>query len=426
MATILLKTDFTEISQDVIRIKKRRKDNKYTNYFKNFQYFYKELSNLNNTQLRDFTKHVIENCQVITIVSYNTDQAINIFNSLNGTGMPLTPIEIIVSKATEVATDRPTFEKNWEEIVSRANKMDFDLNNLVTQYIFVKLSEQQGNVTNPGIRKFFDQNKSYLKHDVQFTKDLNVILDNHEKFSRCGLGQIVAKFNRNFGAFIASFLFHRSNLTRQLKEEYIANLLRLGTLLELSEYSYGNRRFKEFLERQNLLYSQTNTVSVETLILNIKQHIEDEFTRDNVEEILTESGVSNSIVFLNEFLYTQKKQHHFDIQGPVDIEHIMPQSGLNRQNIIKDKGFAGESEFKEYVEKLGNKILLEYDINRSISDAWFESKRKYTIDDKGGYNGSKFSIAQALVHYDKSTWGKKDIENATIKAAKRVSDFIFE
>ena len=116
MTTILLGRDFTSIKEKVYQIYRRQKDNRYTNYYKNFRYFYNMCDDLNVFKLINFANHFIDNCQVITITSSNTDQAINIFNSLNGTGVPLTPIEVIVSKTTANASDRKNFEKNWQEI----------------------------------------------------------------------------------------------------------------------------------------------------------------------------------------------------------------------------------------------------------------------------------------------------------------------
>ncbi|MFG7388272.1 HNH endonuclease family protein [Lactococcus lactis] len=128
---------------------------------------------------------------------------------------------------------------------------------------------------------------------------------------------------------------------------------------------------------------------------------------------------------MNEYLFCKEQDVVFNIDKSVDIEHIMPQSGLNRENIMKDAGFEGQDEFFEYAEKLGNKILLESEINRGIGDAWFRTKKENTVTSRHGYIGSKYQIAQSLVTYYKDTWTKSDIDVATDKAAKRISDYIF-
>lgn len=421
MTTILLGRDFTSIKAKVYQIYRRQKDNRYTNYYKNFRYFYNMCDDLNVFKLINFANHFIDNCQVITITSYNTDQAINIFNSLNGTGVPLTPIEVIVSKTTANASDRKNFEKNWQEIVQRTDSSRLDLNALITHYIFVKLSEQNGaDRRNPGIRAFFSKNKHLLNEDILFTSELNTIINNFERVSDTIIGQLINKLNGNLRPFVSSYLFFRQDNT------YLEYLLRLGVLIELSELSYSHKLFKGFLEEINLLYSQVDSISIDELISKIRNHIHDNFIYEDVKQTLTESGVSNSILYVNEFLFALEKGIDFNLDGNIDIEHIMPQSGLNRENIMSDAGLESQEEFRDYAEKIGNKILLEADINRSIKNAWFRSKRKNTITSGQGYIGSKFPIAKSLVNYVNDTWTKTDIELATEKAAKRIADFIFE
>ena len=85
--------------------------------------------------------------------------------------------------------------------------------------------------------------------------------------------------------------------------------------------------------------------------------------------------------------------------------------------------------FNDYINKIGNKILLEYDINRSIGNEWFRTKIATKITDKSGYIDSKYPIAQYLVDLYKNNskpyWTKEDIDSATTKAAERITKFIF-
>lgn len=421
MSIIMLGKDFNSIKENVHQIYRRQKDNRYTNFYKNFRYFYNMFSELNVLNFIRFSNHFIENCQVITITSYNTDQAINIFNSLNGTGVPLTPIEILVSQLIAKSPNKKMFESNWQEIVQRTDSSRLDLNALITHYIFVKLSEQNSTERrNPGIRAFFSKNKYLLNKDIVFTTELNTIINNFERVSDTINGQLISKLNGNLRPFVSSYLFFREDSV------YLEYILRLGILIELSELSYSHSLFKGFLEEINLLYSQVDSISIDELISKIRNHIHDNFIYEDVKQTLTESGVSNSILYVNEFLFSLEKGMDFNLNGNIDIEHIMPQSGLNRENIMSDAGLESQEEFRDYAEKLGNKILLESEINRGIGDAWFRTKRENTITSGHGYIGSKFPIAKSLVNYVNDTWTKTDIEVATEKAAKRIADFIFE
>ena len=77
------------------------------------------------------------------------------------------------------------------------------------------------------------------------------------------------------------------------------------------------------------------------------------------------------------------------------------------------------------MNKLGNKILLEEDINKSIGNEWFKTKKQSSVIDKIGYKDSRYVIATTLINFPKDKWTKKDIEEATQKAADRIVDFIF-
>lgn len=421
MQTILLGRNFEEIKQNVHQIYRRQKDNRYTNFYKNFRYFYNTCKELSVINCINFANHFIKNCQVITITSFNTDQAINIFNSLNGTGVPLTPIEVIVSKTTASAADRKTFENNWQEIVEWADKSNLDLNTLMTHYIFTKLSQQNGtDRRNPGIRVFFNKNKELLNDDVVFTDDLKKILHTYLLTSESSIGRVVSQLNGNLRPVMSSYLFFRDD------KRYIEYLIRIGILIELSELSYSHGLFKGFLEKVNLLYSQVDTFSTESLIDKVREHIRLNFEYENVKQTLLESGVSNALIYVNEYLFATEHAINLKLDGNIDIEHIMPKSGINREHIMHDIGVDDPDEFREYAEKLGNKILLEAEINRGIGDAWFRTKKENHISKGNGYIGSKFPIAQSLVTYTKDTWTKEDIDLATEKAAKRIADFVFE
>lgn len=108
----------------------------------------------------------------------------------------------------------------------------------------------------------------------------------------------------------------------------------------------------------------------------------------------------------------------------------MPSSGNNLQEIRKDAEIESEEEFRAVVNKLGNKILLEEKINRSIGNEWFRTKVSTSLERKTGYIDSKFPIACALVskyrNGNKPFWKKSDIMAAAEKASNRIVSFIFD
>ena len=87
--TILSAVDYAEAESNVYKIPRKQKDNKYTNFFRNFKYFYEKATELSESQLNKFTKTLTDSCEVIEIKSWQVEQAITMFNSLNSDGLPL-------------------------------------------------------------------------------------------------------------------------------------------------------------------------------------------------------------------------------------------------------------------------------------------------------------------------------------------------
>ena len=96
---------------------------------------------------------------------------------------------------------------------------------------------------------------------------------------------------------------------------------------------------------------------------------------------------------------------------------------------LRGAGYPISIEFNAFVNKLGNKILLEEKINRAIGNEWFRTKVSTNLKDKTGYINSEYPIARALVaqfqNANKPYWKKEDIISAKDEASSRIANFIF-
>jgi uncharacterized protein with ParB-like and HNH nuclease domain len=94
----------------------------------------------------------------------------------------------------------------------------------------------------------------------------------------------------------------------------------------------------------------------------------------------------------------------------VDIEHIHATANTNECVGIND----------DLQNSIGNLMLLEYDINRSIQDSSFAEKKK---SPKGkDYSTSKFLTANDVASLDQ--WGVKEIEERKDKQVESITDFL--
>ena len=140
----ILKSDsFEEAEKNVKKIPKKQKNNKYTNYFRNFKFFYERIDEMNESQLNIIAKTIIDKCEIIEIKSWQVQQAIQMFNSLNSDGQPLEDADIISAKlyASTRATDIETIRNKWSNIKELANKLSADgvikgIDTILTQYMY--------------------------------------------------------------------------------------------------------------------------------------------------------------------------------------------------------------------------------------------------------------------------------------------------
>lgn len=445
LKTILQATDYDSAEARVIKIKYKQKDNRYTNFFRNFKFFYNKICELSDSQLNRIAKSITDNCEVIEIKSWQVEQAITMFNSLNSDGLPLYDSDIISAKLyaeAEKTNKEKEFVDSWKQLNDIINELDSlkiaDINSIFMQYMYYvravnkeTISETGAiNVTTPGLRRYFTEiNKKPVSDPLGMCTDMIKLAKIWKKVSAYSQMKLLLKFNENTKLFLASYFyrFNEEDITEDIVMPILDCFLRLFSLLELVDVGYSSRYFKTFLFGEEVKLID-RTVSINDIIKDFNNHIYANWNRETIKASLHDYD-GNILVYLNEYLFAKEKRMQFSFGVKYDIEHIMPYSGSNLQEIRKDAEIDSEEEFYSIVNKLGNKIILEEKINRSIGNEWFRTKVSTTLENKTGYIDSKYPIACALVdkyqNTNKPYWKKDDISTATDKASNRIIKFIF-
>lgn len=441
---ILKAPDFLSAEMAVTKIPYKQKNNKYTNYFRNFKFFYERLETLSSTKIKTFTENFLEKCEIIEIRSWNVDQAITMFNSLNSDGMPLLDADIISAQLySNAGNDRNTFNEKWKTLLEKVNELEqFKIANIdaiLMQYMYINRARKveymtdKGSidVTTPGLRRYYTEiSKQLLKEPLELCEELLKLVDMWLKIKDCPLVKLALKFNENIKLYMASFLsrYKVDDIIEDAVSLICTNLLKLFTVLELVDIGYSSSRFKTFLFGVNIkLVDQS--VDVLEVERDIDEHISKNWDMEEIRKSTLEYE-KNILVYLNEYLFAKSKGLEFILTEKCDIEHIMPSSGKNTAQIQIDAEMENTEEFMSFVNKLGNKILLEEDINRSIGNEWFRTKIQTSITNKSGYKDSIYAIAANLVEtyrlVSKPYWTKNDINKTTETIADRISEFIFQ
>lgn len=443
LKTILSSPNFEDAENKVIKIPYKQKDNKYTNYFRNFKFFYNKLIELSASNVNVFSEYILEKSEIIEIRSWNVEQAITMFNSLNSDGMPLLDADIISAKLySNAGSNRKEFNLKWEELKKIVIDLEqlkiVDLDAVLMQFMYIQRARDKSyvsekgsiSVTTPGLRRYYtEEEKRLLEDPFKLNENFLAIAETWAKIKDYNIINLLLKFNENIKLYLIGYLsrYDVENINEKLVEEFAESILKLFTVLELVDIGYSSSKFKTFLFGLNVKLVNKD-IPISEIKNDIKKHIEKNWDRDNVEKEILEYN-KNILVFLNEYIFSKNKNIEFLFLEKYEIEHIMPRSGQNISQIRIDAGLENNDEFLDTVNKLGNKILLEENINRSIGNAWFRTKIQNSVKDKKGYKDSKFALASSIVktysNIANPAWTKDDISMITKKIAKRITDFIF-
>ncbi len=217
---ILDSENYVEAEARCYKIPRKQKENKYTTFFRNFKFFYDNLGKYDSTEINDFARVFLEACQVIEIRSWDTEQAIAMFNSLNSTGMPLSDADIISAQLySNAGVDKTTFNEKWENITRLAESLSArkiaNLDSLLQQYMYIQRAVEgtyirpgaQPDVTTPGLRRYFMvEKKELLKTPIGFCEQVEKLAKAWETISDWPIVKLLLKFNENAKLYLISFL----------------------------------------------------------------------------------------------------------------------------------------------------------------------------------------------------------------------------
>ena len=422
---ILKALSFEDAETHVHHTPRKQRDNRYTQFFRNFKFFYGKMKEKSASEINVFAKKLLDECQVIEIRSWNVEQAIVMFNSLNSTGLPLTDSDILSAQLYAKASGSKEYEKKWREFYDIADRLNTkgiaNVQDLFAQYMYITRAKSGiSDLSLTGVRKYF-MDGTMLNDPFCFVDNLIALANKWELVADNNLVKLLLKFNFNARFFAAAYMF--SHGTDDIKTAF-ESLLKLFVILEIVDFGYSSSKFKQFLFLENIKISNP-LISKEEIMLDFKSHINANWQRENIKSLIL-SYDGTLLVLLNEYVYCETHHRDFFFNDKYNIEHIMPVSGRNKPSYKMDAGIESEEEFNDIVNLLGNKIMLEEYINKSIGNEWFRTKKITSVSDKTGYKNSSYAIAQALVKYPNDFWTKEDIKTATEKAAQRIISFLFD
>ncbi|WP_273711851.1 DUF262 domain-containing protein [Leuconostoc mesenteroides] len=385
-----------------------------SNYAKNYrllQQLVDEYAAEQPLAFYSFISNILNRAILLPITADTQDTALTIFSTLNDRGLALSDADIFKAKIYNHLDQigKKNFIERWQQLDEEASNAGESIQKLFYYYMFyLRAKENDRKTTTPGIRKYYAKNNFERLYSDDIMGNLNTILnlwivinnrnavDNEKWSENREIKQILdalTSYPNEFWKYpvVIYYLHYHQNDT--FEDEFLLFVKRLLAVLSAR-------------------YIVTPTINaVKTGILNLNAEIikspQPKFDFSKVDEKELSDKIKNAHrntvrMILKIIAY----QHQADLLPEKwEIEHILPQKWQSSYFSTST-----DSEVKELVEHIGNKIPFEKKLNIIASNGYFAKKKE-------SYNKSKVEILLELSK-NHNDWGLDEIRERDI----RISD----
>ncbi len=402
-------------------------------YAKNYDFFFKEIVNFyksNPVSPPSFYELLLgNNLFVLLLVCDDQESALTIFDTLNSRGLPLAHSDLIknqIYRKLESEQAKKNFTDLWKDIEAKVGDSEevkgFDF--LFTQYMYVvrgKNGDRKN--TTPGVLNFFTKTSKESLHDPATMPFIENLADfwlapkeylNDSAYAYLSVlnlfqndawkGFVSALVWRNKECFAAEdfdkekfsveFLQYLPIFVRTLTLAFLRGNASTSAVRNLTVTACA-----ELLEKNNVAVPDISAVPTKDEFL-VK--VNKEFDSRKIKYLL----------FLDACIYSKFATDINPDNKKLEIEHILPKAWQNA-----NFGDWNEETHKEYLEQIGNKILLDKASNVKCAEKFFAKKQET-------YAKSHLPEVKDLGSREKNTWDKADIELRNAAIYKRLKDFL--
>lgn len=388
-----------------------------TPYEKNYLYFLLEstkfAASLPN-QWADLCITLLKSCIVLPIECTSQDNALRIFNTLNNRGKPLSDADIfkgIIYGSKKDKQSKNDFAKNWKQLESDNNG---DMNFIFRNYMHIVRARENDKTNEIGLRQFFAN-----RHKDILTNDSDKVMTEINLLSNFWCGEYDEKLSQKSLQFYEVLHHFPNDYWQYLDSAYYMYCSDRGLDYFDKHDEFLAKVIAHFLVK---FINKPSVAEIKPIVFNAYTALYEAGKLDfqtNTKEILQDEAAFKTQFFkadrlipslLRLNLYLQYPNQELDIKA--EIEHIFPKTTYWRPSYTGwDK-----DEAKPFIESIGNKMLLEPQLNIRASNRHFDGK-------KDKYAKSKFLEAQKLAKLPQNDWLKEDIEKRNEEIYTRLKDF---
>ena len=337
---------------------------------------------------------ILNNCIVLPIEAENQDTALRIFSTLNDRGMPLADADIFKAqfyKKYKAEGKKGDFIVRWKELEQLASdtfrslSSKSPLDELFTRYMYWRRAQEgTTNTSTQSLRSFYDRANYAILKEERTLEELERLLDfwhsvarqDDERFSQEVLKRLfILHYTPNgmwYYLLSVYFLKHSTQSDNALEDEaalcsFLDKITGFVLAYALINPGVSSLRTPVYQELVNIV------VGGEVTFANFK------FEREQLKGILNNFSFSNQKAItrsiLTWFAFHCEEQKLFPLESRLDVEHIYARKRHEQEPLSEDA----------LLDALGNKSLLEKNINIRAADYRFADKRNVYL----GLSGSR-------------------------------------
>ena len=363
-------------------------DNYKSQYAENYRFFEEKIDEFVN-KLPGFFKYlpvrILNNCILLPIEAENRDTALQIFSTLNDRGKPLSDADIFKAqfyKHYSAMGQKEAFIDRWNKLADFASATFKDtssespMGELFTRYMYY-LRAMQGitNTSTEGLRKFYERDNYALLKKEQTLEHIEALADfwsdvrtqNKERFSDKILRRLfVLNYapNSMWTYFVSVYFLHHRQPDGMLEDtpffQFLERITAFIWAYTLTHPGVNALRKPVFYGMVQIVRGQTVTFANDDL-----------FEREDFIRVFRNYRFSNQRQITKSMLawwaFQFDKQELLDLGCDLQTEHIYAQKRVKLDPI---------GSIQEKIDWLGNKSLLEKEINSTASNHHFVDKAR--------------------------------------------------
>ena len=391
-------------------------------YAKTYRFFQEKINEFLSEYPSYFAylpTRILNNCILLPIEAESQDTALRIFSTLNDRGKPLSDTDIFKAQFYKFYSDqgrKEEFIKRWKELEVICGDI-FDapsgspMDELFTRYMYYERAKQGIKITTTeALRKFYEKDKYAILKREETLDNLETLA----QFWKSVLSQDDMIFSDKILRRLAVLSYAPNGMWTYLVSVYFMQYKDENNLLE-------EQAFYEFLNKitafiwmyafmrpgVNALRSPAYPEMIEIVNDRVVDFEEYRFEADAVRNAIENYAFTNGRPITKSMLawwvYHDEKQHLIPLDVALEIEHIFSRKRQENEGSLTDKN---------RLESLGNKILLEKNINIRASDYRFSDKKKYYngfTNDKGKYKAGTQNTELVMMAEQKDDFCEEDI-----------------